>query len=73
MEFTTIPEKLNAMIVTIRTKRELKGFSQLYIASRLNISQSAYSKVELGQTKITINTLIAIADVLDVQVTVLIN
>jgi len=73
MDFPSIPNKLNAIIFNIRTKRDIKGFSQLYVATKLKMSQNAYSKIELGRTKLTVNTLLAIAEILNMQVIELIN
>jgi transcriptional regulator with XRE-family HTH domain len=49
----------------IRKIREYRNYTQEYLAARLNISQNAYSKIELGYTKITVGRLFNIADVLD--------
>lgn len=37
----------------IRRLRENRDFSQEYVANRLGISQTAYSKIENNQTKLT--------------------
>lgn len=42
--------------------------SQEYMAAKMGIGQNAYSKLELGKTKITLDRLFAIADVLGVTV-----
>ncbi|MDP9048744.1 MAG: helix-turn-helix transcriptional regulator, partial [Bacteroidota bacterium] len=47
----------------IRKARLYRNYSQDYLAYKLDISQNAYSKVELGITKITIDRLITIASV----------
>jgi len=73
MDFPSIPNKLNAIIFNIRTKRDIKGFSQLYVATKLKMSQNAYSKIELGRTKLTVSTLLEIAEILNMQVIELIN
>jgi len=73
MGFETIQNKIDAMMVSIRTLREKQGYSQLYVATKLNVSQNAYSKVELGQTKITLDTLFALAEILNLQVLDLLN
>ncbi len=36
----------------IRQIRELKGFSQEYLADKLGVSQRAYSKIERAETKV---------------------
>jgi GAF domain-containing protein len=50
-----------------------RNYSQDYLAYKLNISQNAYSKVELGYTKITLERLIVIAGVLQVPLNKLIG
>jgi transcriptional regulator with XRE-family HTH domain len=57
----------------IKIARLTKNYSQDYIASKLNISQNAYSKLELGYIRIKLENLIIIADVLDVPLTSLIE
>jgi transcriptional regulator with XRE-family HTH domain len=51
----------------IRQARESKFYSQEYLAAKLKISQNAYSKTELGYTSITLDRLLQIADVLEVD------
>jgi transcriptional regulator with XRE-family HTH domain len=50
----------------LRKIREMKGFSQEYIASALKITQNAYSKMERGETKISEQRLQDIAKILEV-------
>ncbi|MFD2863376.1 helix-turn-helix domain-containing protein [Mucilaginibacter antarcticus] len=59
--------KINAIAVSIRKKRESKNYTQEYLAYKLNISQNAYSKIELGYTKITVERLFQIAEVLELN------
>ena len=47
--------------------RELRGLSQENIAARLGIAQNTYSKYETNQTKITVEMLEKIADILEVS------
>lgn len=51
----------------IRIQRLQKGYSQCYMAYCLEISQNAYSKIELGQTDVTISRLIEVAQILDIS------
>jgi transcriptional regulator with XRE-family HTH domain len=37
----------------IRKIRDIRGFSQEFVAEKLNLSQSAYSKIEQGKTVLT--------------------
>ncbi len=57
----------------IRNARLHRNYSQDYLAYKLNISQNAYSKVELGYTKVTVERLATIAEVLEVELIKLIN
>jgi len=51
----------------IRLKRLEKRLSQENMAFDLDISQAAYSKIELGQTELTIPRIFAIAEILEVS------
>lgn len=51
----------------IRQIRELKGFSQEYIADRLGISQRAYSKLEMNQTRLDWDKITRIAQVFEID------
>lgn len=62
-----------AIAANIRRKREGQNFTQEYVAFRLNISQNAFSKIELGHTRITVERLLQIADVLGCTPTELIK
>jgi len=57
----------------IKNARLFRNYSQDYLALKLNISQNAYSKLELGYTRIKLNRLITIAEVLQVQLSRLIE
>lgn len=57
----------------IRKIRELKGFSQEYMAHKLSISQRAYSKLERNEIKIDWDRINEISDVLEVNPIDLIN
>jgi transcriptional regulator with XRE-family HTH domain len=58
-----------AVAFKIRKIRELRNYTQDYLAAKLKISQNAYSKTELGYTHITISRLAAIAKILEVELT----
>lgn len=61
--------KIKAIAANIRNKREYRNYTQEYLAAKLDISQNAYSKIELGYTKITVERLFQIADVLEFDIT----
>jgi len=52
--------------VIMRILREAKGYSQDYVASRLNINQNTYSKLESGQSKLTVERMKKLAGIYDV-------
>ncbi|WP_322970456.1 helix-turn-helix transcriptional regulator [Faecalibacter sp. LW9] len=52
----------------IRKIRESKGFSQDYMASVLNISQASYARLENEDTKVTVDRLYKIAEILDTNI-----
>lgn len=47
--------------------RELKNLSQEYIANQLGLSVRAYSKIETGETQLTINRLNEISRIMGVD------
>jgi transcriptional regulator with XRE-family HTH domain len=51
----------------IRRVREFRNYTQDYLAAKLAISQNAYSKIELGYSKLTVNRLFQIAVILEVD------
>jgi DNA-binding XRE family transcriptional regulator len=44
----TLNYKIKAIAANIRNTREQLNYTQEYLAAKLNISQNAYSKIELG-------------------------
>ena len=66
-------KKIKSVAVNIRKIREHLNYTQEYLAMKLNISQNAYSKIELGYTKITLERLYQIAQVLEVDLIELIK
>lgn len=57
----------------IRKIREYRDYTQDYLAAKLKISQNAYSKIELGYSKLTIERLFQVAEILDVEATQLLT
>jgi transcriptional regulator with XRE-family HTH domain len=51
----------------IKKLRELKNLTQSHMAEKLGLSQSAYSKIELGETEISYKRLTQIASVLNLK------
>lgn len=57
----------------IRKIRTQLGISQAYIADKLEISQTAYSKIENQQTKIKYDTIFEISQILNVPLIELVD
>ena len=52
----------------IKKARLYRNYSQDYLALKLSISQNAYSKIELGYTRVTMERLFVIAEVLEIDI-----
>ena len=71
---TTVTDlKTKAIVANIRKIRELRNYTQDYLAVKLKISQNAYSKIELGYSSITLRRLIEIAQILEMDLTDLVD
>ncbi len=64
---TIVDKKTKAVAANIRKIREFRNYTQDYLAAKLEISQNAYSKLELGYSNITLQRLIHIALILEVD------
>ena len=64
----TLELKPKLVAGNIRKVREFRHYTQDYLAAKLGISQNAYSKIELGYSKITLDRLFQIGEVLEVDV-----
>lgn len=63
-----VSHKIKNIASNIRRIRESKGYTQEYLAMKLGISQNAYSKIELGYTRITLERLFHISKIIEVEV-----
>jgi len=66
-------EKENMYGGKIRSIRLLRGFSQEYMAEKLGIDQTKYSRIETGAQKLSVDMVQKIATVLDVSMTDITN
>jgi transcriptional regulator with XRE-family HTH domain len=57
----------------IKRYRELKNFSQKYVATKMGISQNAYSKIENNITQLTVHHIKDLSRILEVPVIDLLN
>ncbi|MBX2948040.1 MAG: helix-turn-helix transcriptional regulator [Crocinitomicaceae bacterium] len=53
--------------IKIKQIRELKNYTQEHVAAHLGLSNRAYSKIESGETQLTINRLNDISEILEVD------
>ena len=58
-------EVINKVINRIKEKRKAKGYSYENIANDLNISTSAYNKIERQETKLSLERMLQIGKILD--------
>ena len=58
---------INQPEIKLKQLRELKNFTQEYMANELGLSIRAYSKIETGETQLTINRLNEIAKILEID------
>ena len=66
-------KQMQSIATKIRKAREQKNYSQEYLASKIGISQNAYSKLELGYSKITLDRFFHIAMLLEINIADLLN
>lgn len=57
----------------IKKIRELRNYTQDYMASKLDVSQSTYARFEKDDSDITISKLEKISEILDIKIQDLIN
>jgi transcriptional regulator with XRE-family HTH domain len=58
---------IQTILIKITLKRLEKKFTQRYMASQLGISQSYYNKIESGKKQLTVQTLLKITNILNMD------
>ena len=58
---------INAPEIKIKQLRELKNYTQEHVATQLGLTTRAYSKIEAGETQLTINRLNEISAILGID------
>lgn len=68
-------EDISSTIIleNIRSLRQERKYSQEYMAIRLSVSQNAYSKLERGLTRLTLERLSQIAEILGTNLATLVK
>jgi transcriptional regulator with XRE-family HTH domain len=64
---------VDKILTNIKEFRNKKGFTNKVMASELNISVAAYRKIEFNQTKLTVEKLLKIAQILEVDTATLLD
>ncbi len=57
----------------IKQLRELRNYTQSYVAEQLNISVSGYGKIERNETDISLNRLMQISKILETDFNTILN
>ncbi|AYL96772.1 helix-turn-helix domain-containing protein [Mucilaginibacter celer] len=67
MNVEIVNSRVQAILSDIRTRRIQKGYSQGQCGAMLHISQNSFSKIELGSMELTLERLMLIAKMLEVD------
>ena len=67
MNVEIINSRVRAILADIRNRRIEKGYSQGDCGAILQISQNTFSKIELGSMDLTLERLMLIANILEVD------
>ncbi|MEB3347866.1 helix-turn-helix domain-containing protein [Aquimarina gracilis] len=59
---------MESVLERIKSIRKQKGYSHEYLAQELDISQVAYSKLEKNETKLTVERLFKLAEILETPI-----
>ena len=59
---------MNSINLKIKRLREQKGYSQEFMAAKLNISQASYARVESRKTNLSVDRLQKIAAILETDI-----
>lgn len=60
-------EHMTQILQRIRRHRESLQYSQEYMAAQMKMGQNCYSKIELGHSKLTVERLLTICDLLKLE------
>ena len=68
-----VDAQLRAVAANIKSRRNQLRISQMQMADLLNITQNAYSKIEMTKTKMSVERLYEIAGILNISPTELVS
>jgi transcriptional regulator with XRE-family HTH domain len=55
------------ILIKIKKRRNELGYSQQYVSSQLNITQSSYNKIENGTTELSVAVLMKLCQILQLE------
>jgi len=61
-------KELNRILAIVKRRRLQLGYSQMFVAEKLHITQNVYSKIESNKIKLTVCRLSIICAILDIDV-----
>jgi transcriptional regulator with XRE-family HTH domain len=61
-------KELDKILTAIKKRRTQLGYSQMFVAEKLQITQNVYSKTEANKIKLTVCRLSMICDILEIDV-----
>ena len=61
--------KLHSILTKISQERQQQNLSQYYMAAQLNISQGYYNKLESGKKTLSLERILQIAAILNIEIT----
>ncbi|MEO3406001.1 helix-turn-helix transcriptional regulator [Mucilaginibacter sp. CAU 1740] len=67
MNAITPKEKVHLLLGNIRSVRQLKNYTQEYLAVKIGISPKTYRKLEHGAITLTLPYFLQIAEILDLE------
>jgi DNA-binding XRE family transcriptional regulator len=62
-----VKQKVEKILEKVRIQRTIIGYSQEYVGEQLGLSQYAYHKIENGKTKLNIECLLNLSDILEIE------
>lgn len=66
-------KKVEKILKAIKKRRADLGYSQMFVAAKLQITQNVYSKIESCKIKLTACRLLMICDILEIDIAELIK
>lgn len=68
IESSKYNDEIKKVLSKVKARRLFKNYNQVHLAKKLNITQHGYSKLESGESVVTIEKLFIISEVLGVDI-----